>query len=167
MSTRGMVTSYKVKVWHGGKVELVHTWEEQEQEVVIRGGVSSAFSSSDFSDESDIDINEWNLHGITGYSNECVQVERRSDKKMISCSPRERLMSQNSSSLRSFHALFECASLFGPKASKAKIMESLKNLRSHLNLLKKFREAEPSFWFTKLFKSCQNWLICCNSAATR
>ncbi|KAJ4911790.1 Uncharacterized protein Rs2_06411 [Raphanus sativus] len=69
---------------------------------------------------------------------------------------------------RNFHALFECASLFGPKASKAEIMESLKKLRSHLNLLKKFTEeaqAEPSFWFTKLFKSCQNWLICCNSAA--
>ncbi|KAL0696444.1 hypothetical protein Bca4012_063624 [Brassica carinata] len=84
MLTRGMVTSYKVKVWHGGKVELLHTWVEQEQEeelVVIRGGVSSAFSSSD-SDESD-DINEWSLHGIIGDSANCVQVElRRSDKKM-------------------------------------------------------------------------------------
>ncbi|KAL0897196.1 hypothetical protein Bca101_081157 [Brassica carinata] len=81
MLTRGVVTSYKVKVWHGGKVELLHTWVEQEQEVVIRGGVSSAFSSSD-SDESD-DINEWTLHGITGDSNDCVQVElRRSDKKI-------------------------------------------------------------------------------------
>ncbi|KAL0693119.1 hypothetical protein Bca4012_060299 [Brassica carinata] len=81
MLTRGVVTSYKVKVWHGGKVELLHTWVEQEHEVVIRGGVSSAFSSSD-SDESD-DINEWTLHGITGDSNDCVQVElRRSDKKI-------------------------------------------------------------------------------------
>ncbi|KAJ0230367.1 Protein NDH-DEPENDENT CYCLIC ELECTRON FLOW 5 [Hirschfeldia incana] len=78
MLTRGLVTSYKVKVWHGGKVELLHTWVEQEQQevVVIRGGVSSAFSSSD-------GINEWSLHGITGDSNECVQVElRRGDKKM-------------------------------------------------------------------------------------
>lgn len=76
MLTRGMVTSYKVKVWHGGKVELLHTWVEQEQEVVIRGGVSSAFSLSD-------DSNEWSLHGITGDSENCVQVElRRSDKKM-------------------------------------------------------------------------------------
>lgn len=79
MLTRGMVTSYKVKVWHGGKVELLHTWVEQEQEqeeVVIRGGVSSAFSSSD-------DTEEWSLHGITGDSENCVQVElRRSDKKI-------------------------------------------------------------------------------------
>ncbi|XP_018469861.1 protein NDH-DEPENDENT CYCLIC ELECTRON FLOW 5 isoform X2 [Raphanus sativus] len=77
MLTRGVVTSYKVKVWHGGKVELLHTWVDQEQEeVVIRGGVSSAFSSSD-------ETNEWSLHGITGDSENCVQVElRRSDKKM-------------------------------------------------------------------------------------
>ncbi|XP_019098747.1 PREDICTED: uncharacterized protein LOC109132080, partial [Camelina sativa] len=39
---------------------------------------------------------------------------------------------------RSFHALYECASLFGAKASKAEIMESQKKLRSHLNELKKF-----------------------------
>ncbi|CAH2033469.1 unnamed protein product [Thlaspi arvense] len=81
----GMVTSYKVKVWHGGKVELLHTWveqeeeeEEEEEEVVIRGGVSSAFRSSD-SDG----INEWRLHGITGDSKDSVQVElRRSDKEV-------------------------------------------------------------------------------------
>ncbi|ESQ29928.1 hypothetical protein EUTSA_v10011597mg [Eutrema salsugineum] len=83
MLTRGMVTSYKVKVWHGGKVELLHTWVEQEgeeEEVVIRGGVSSAFSSSSVSDD---DINEWSLHGITGDSKDCVQVElRRNDKKI-------------------------------------------------------------------------------------
>ncbi|CAN8247358.1 unnamed protein product [Cochlearia groenlandica] len=65
---------------------------------------------------------------------------------------------------RSFHALYECASLFGAKASKTEIMESQKKLRSHLNMLKKFTEeaqAEPSFWFSpfnassyeKLFKS--------------
>ncbi|KAF8051113.1 hypothetical protein N665_1795s0007 [Sinapis alba] len=80
MLSRGMVTSYKVKVWHGGKVELLHTWveQEEEEEVVIRGGVSSAFSSS-----SDDTNNEWRLHGITGDSNDCVQVElRRSDKKI-------------------------------------------------------------------------------------
>lgn len=60
-------------------MELLHTWVEQEQEqeeVVIRGGVSSAFSSSD-------DTEEWSLHGITGDSENCVQVElRRSDKKI-------------------------------------------------------------------------------------
>ncbi|CAA7015489.1 unnamed protein product [Microthlaspi erraticum] len=75
MLTRGMVTSYKVKVWHGGKVELLHTWveQEQEEEVVIRGGVSSAFNSSDY--------DEWRLQGITGDSSDCVKVElRRSDK---------------------------------------------------------------------------------------
>lgn len=63
-------------------MELLHTWveqeEEEEEEVMIRGGVSSAFSSSD-SDE----INEWRLHGISGDSKECVQMElRRSDKKI-------------------------------------------------------------------------------------
>lgn len=74
MLTRGMVTSYKVKVWHGGKVELLHTWVEQEEdeEVVIRGGVSSAFNSN---------YDEWRLQGITGDSSDCVKVElRRSDK---------------------------------------------------------------------------------------
>ncbi|XP_010501154.1 PREDICTED: protein NDH-DEPENDENT CYCLIC ELECTRON FLOW 5 [Camelina sativa] len=76
--SRGMVTSYKVRVWHGGKVELLHTWVEQEEEdVVIRGGVSSAFSSSD----SDEIINDWRLHGISGDLKDCVQMElRRSDK---------------------------------------------------------------------------------------
>ncbi|EOA38104.1 hypothetical protein CARUB_v10009573mg [Capsella rubella] len=80
MLSRGMVTSYKVRVWHGGKVELLHTWVEQEEEdVVIRGGVSSAFTSSDSDDE----INEWRLHGISGDSKDCVQMElRRSDKKI-------------------------------------------------------------------------------------
>lgn len=61
-------------------MELLHTWveQEEEEEVVIRGGVSSAFSSSDSHDEI-----EWSLHGITGDSKECVQVElRRSDKKI-------------------------------------------------------------------------------------
>ncbi|CAE5960225.1 unnamed protein product [Arabidopsis arenosa] len=81
MLTRGMITSYKVRVWHGGKVELLHTWVEQEDEeedVVIRGGVSSAFNSSDSDD-----INEWRLHGISGDSKDCVQMElRRSDKKI-------------------------------------------------------------------------------------
>ena len=59
-------------------MELLHTWveQEEEEEVVIRGGVSSAFSSSD-------DTEEWSLHGITGDSENCVQVElRRSDKKI-------------------------------------------------------------------------------------
>lgn len=81
MLTRGMITSYKVRVWHGGKVELLHTWveQEEEEEVVIRGGVSSAFISSSDSDE----INEWRVHGISGDSKDCVQMElRRSDKKI-------------------------------------------------------------------------------------
>ncbi|AAG50849.1 Protein NDH-DEPENDENT CYCLIC ELECTRON FLOW 5 [Arabidopsis thaliana] len=79
MLTRGMITSYKVRVWHGGKVELLHTWvEQEEEEVVIRGGVSSAFRSSD-SDE----ISDWRLQGISGDSKDCVQMElRRSDKKI-------------------------------------------------------------------------------------
>ncbi|CAN8287990.1 unnamed protein product [Cochlearia groenlandica] len=71
MLTRGMITSYKVKVWHGGKVELLHTWVQQEEEqevVVIRGGVSSTFNSLDYN-------NEWCLHEITGDSKECVKVE--------------------------------------------------------------------------------------------
>ncbi|VVA93539.1 unnamed protein product [Arabis nemorensis] len=58
---------------------------------------------------------------------------------------------------RSFHALYECASVFGAKASKAEIMESQKKLRSHLNELKKFTEeahAEPSFWFSPFNVSC-------------
>lgn len=81
MLTRGMITSYKVRVWHGGKVELLHTWVEQEEEdVVVRGGVSSTFSSSDSDDD---ETNEWRLHGISGDSKDCVQMElRRSDKKI-------------------------------------------------------------------------------------
>lgn len=63
---------------------------------------------------------------------------------------------------RSFHALYECASLFGAKASKAEIMESQKKLRSHLNELKKFTEeaqAEPSFWFSPFNVSCYEKLF--------
>jgi hypothetical protein len=63
---------------------------------------------------------------------------------------------------RSFHALYECASLFGAKASKADIMESQKKLRSHLNELKKFTaeaHAEPSFWFSPFNFSCYEKLF--------
>ncbi|CAH2060228.1 unnamed protein product [Thlaspi arvense] len=63
---------------------------------------------------------------------------------------------------RSFHALYECASLFGAKASKAEIMESQKKLRSHLKELRKFTEeaqAEPSFWFTPFNASCYEKLF--------
>ncbi|CAH8357019.1 unnamed protein product [Eruca vesicaria subsp. sativa] len=63
---------------------------------------------------------------------------------------------------RSFHALYECASLCGGKPSKAEIMESQKKLRSHLNALKKCTEeaqAEPSFWFTPFNASCYEKLF--------
>lgn len=63
---------------------------------------------------------------------------------------------------RSFHALYECTSLFGAKASKAEILESQKKLRSHLNMLKKFTEeaqAEPIFWFSRFNSSCYEKLF--------
>ncbi|KAJ4891219.1 Uncharacterized protein Rs2_30967 [Raphanus sativus] len=63
---------------------------------------------------------------------------------------------------RSFHALYECASLFGAKPSKAEIVESQKKLRSHLNALKKSTEeaqAEPSFWFSPFNASCYEKLF--------
>ncbi|KAG2327472.1 hypothetical protein Bca52824_010200 [Brassica carinata] len=63
---------------------------------------------------------------------------------------------------RSFHALYECASLFGAKPSKAEIMESQKKLRSHLSALKKSTEeaqAEPSFWFSPFNASCYEKLF--------
>ncbi|XP_010530511.1 PREDICTED: protein NDH-DEPENDENT CYCLIC ELECTRON FLOW 5-like [Tarenaya hassleriana] len=78
--SRGMVTSYKVPVWHGGKMELLHTWvsEEEDDEVVIQGGVSSAI----FPDDQDLDeISSWSmpsgwiLQGIAGDSQDYVQVE--------------------------------------------------------------------------------------------
>ncbi|KAL1192310.1 hypothetical protein V5N11_000731 [Cardamine amara subsp. amara] len=63
---------------------------------------------------------------------------------------------------RSFHALYECATLFRAKASKAEIMESQKKLRSHLSEFKKFTEeahAEPNFWFSPFNFSCYEKLF--------
>ncbi|KAJ0238865.1 hypothetical protein HA466_0234110 [Hirschfeldia incana] len=63
---------------------------------------------------------------------------------------------------RSFHALYECASMFGAKPSKAEIVESQKKLRSHLSALKKSTEeaqAEPSFWFSPFNASCYDKLF--------
>ncbi|XP_010543050.1 PREDICTED: uncharacterized protein LOC104816079 [Tarenaya hassleriana] len=63
---------------------------------------------------------------------------------------------------RSFHALHECASLFGEKGGKAEIIRSQKKVKTHLIELKKFTEeaqAEPSFWFLPFNCSCYDKLF--------
>lgn len=85
---RGMVTSYKVPVWHGGNVELLHTWvSEEDGEVVIQGGVSSAFfSDQDRVEERSLSMSSgWILQDITGDSKDYVQVKlaRRDTDNML------------------------------------------------------------------------------------
>ncbi|KAL0917243.1 hypothetical protein M5K25_012291 [Dendrobium thyrsiflorum] len=78
----GLITSYKPKMWHGGKVEVLHTLvsEDQNGEAIVQGGVSmdlkclndAAFAWSPTT---------WALLDVRGSSDKFIQVE------LISTSP--------------------------------------------------------------------------------
>ncbi|KAE8678125.1 NDH-dependent cyclic electron flow 1 [Hibiscus syriacus] len=76
MLPSGLITSYKVPMWHGGTVELLHTSvsEGDEGEAVIQGGVSLALNCED-DNEVSWSPNDWVLRDVRGDSNESIKVE--------------------------------------------------------------------------------------------
>ncbi|KAH7571717.1 hypothetical protein ACOSP7_014501 [Xanthoceras sorbifolium] len=76
MLPRGLVTSYKAPMWHGGSVELLHTIvsEGEDGGAVVQGGVSMAFSC--LSDGGGFwSPSNWSLLDIRGNPEESIQVE--------------------------------------------------------------------------------------------
>lgn len=75
MLPSGLITSYKAPMWHGGKLELLHTLvsEAEGGGAVIQGGVSLAFKC-----ESDEGVSwspsTWALHDVRGSSEDFIQV---------------------------------------------------------------------------------------------
>ncbi|XP_021898202.1 protein NDH-DEPENDENT CYCLIC ELECTRON FLOW 5 [Carica papaya] len=82
MLPSGLITSYKVPMWHGGKVELLHTSvsEGEDGGAVIEGGVSLAFKFESDGENSWYPTT-WALHDIRGNSQESIQVELISTHK--------------------------------------------------------------------------------------
>uniref|UniRef100_A0A7N2M2M7 NDH-dependent cyclic electron flow 5 n=1 Tax=Quercus lobata TaxID=97700 RepID=A0A7N2M2M7_QUELO len=78
MLPSGLISSYKAPMWHGGKVELLHTSvsEDENGGAVIQGGVSLALNcSSDGDDEVSWSPCNWALRNIRGDAQESIQVE--------------------------------------------------------------------------------------------
>uniref|UniRef100_A0A0F7GZU6 NDH-dependent cyclic electron flow 5 n=1 Tax=Masdevallia picturata TaxID=125444 RepID=A0A0F7GZU6_9ASPA len=78
----GLITSYKPKMWHGGRVEVLHTLvsEDQNGEAIVQGGVSmdlKCFSNGGFV----WSPATWALVDVRGRSDKFIQVE------LISTSP--------------------------------------------------------------------------------
>ncbi|CAK8532979.1 unnamed protein product [Lathyrus sativus] len=79
----GLITSYKAPMWHGGKVELLHTAVSQGEfgDAIIQGGVSLNFNfqvnndDDDDNEEVSWSPTNWVLHNIKGNAEESIQVE--------------------------------------------------------------------------------------------
>ncbi|KAL2335074.1 hypothetical protein Fmac_016287 [Flemingia macrophylla] len=87
MLPSGLITSYKAPMWHGGKVELLHTTvsEAEDGDALIQGGVSLNFNFQTEDGELSWSPTNWNLHKIHGNAEESIQVEltnRTSDGKI-------------------------------------------------------------------------------------
>uniref|UniRef100_A0A0F7H058 NDH-dependent cyclic electron flow 5 n=1 Tax=Goodyera fumata TaxID=1390594 RepID=A0A0F7H058_9ASPA len=87
MLPRGLITSYKPKMWHGGRVEVIHTLvsEDKNGDVMIQGGVSmdvKCVADSGLIEWSPV---SWELHDVRGSSDKFIQVE------LISTSPKEKM----------------------------------------------------------------------------
>lgn len=77
MLPSGLISSYKAPMWHGGKVELLHTSvsEDENGGAVIQGGVSLALNcSSDGDGEVSWSPCNWALRSIRGDAQESIQV---------------------------------------------------------------------------------------------
>ncbi|GMI79248.1 NDH-dependent cyclic electron flow 5 [Hibiscus trionum] len=76
MLPSGLITSYKVPMWHGGTVELLHTSvsEGDEGEAVIQGGVSLALNCED-DNEVSWSPSTWSLRDVRGNSKGSIKVE--------------------------------------------------------------------------------------------
>ncbi|CAA3013876.1 NDH-DEPENDENT CYCLIC ELECTRON FLOW 5 [Olea europaea subsp. europaea] len=75
MLPSGLITSFKVPMWHGGTMELLHTTvsEGENSGAVIRGGISLAFNCQN--DRGSWSPNIWALHQVKGTPQESIQVE--------------------------------------------------------------------------------------------
>ncbi|KAK7364660.1 hypothetical protein VNO80_13400 [Phaseolus coccineus] len=87
MLPSGLITSYKALMWHGGKVELLHTAvsEGEDGDPIIQGGVSLNFNFQTDDGELSWSPTNWVLHKIHGKPRESIQVEltnRTSDDKI-------------------------------------------------------------------------------------
>nr|AFK43913.1 unknown [Lotus japonicus] len=75
----GLITSYKAPMWHGGKVELLHTAvsEGEYGHAIIQGGVSLNFNFQTIHDDDGESWSptNWVLHNIKGNAEESIQVE--------------------------------------------------------------------------------------------
>lgn len=75
----GLITSYKAPMWHGGKVELLHTAVSEGEfgDAIIQGGVSLNFNfqvNDDDGDKVSWSPTNWVLHNIKGNAEESIQV---------------------------------------------------------------------------------------------
>ncbi|XP_027358632.1 protein NDH-DEPENDENT CYCLIC ELECTRON FLOW 5 [Abrus precatorius] len=87
MLPSGLITSYKTPMWHGGKVELLHTAvsEGEYGDAIIQGGVSLNFKFQTDDGELSFSPTNWVLHKINGNPKESIKVElinRSSDDKI-------------------------------------------------------------------------------------
>ncbi|KAK8633813.1 hypothetical protein V6N13_014649 [Hibiscus sabdariffa] len=76
MLPSGLITSYKVPMWHGGTVELLHTSVsgDIEGEAVIQGGVSLALNCKNDNEVSWYP-STWALRDVRGNSKDSIKVE--------------------------------------------------------------------------------------------
>ena len=72
----GLITSYKAPMWHGGKVELLHTAvsEGEHRDAIIQGGVSLNFNFRTDDGEASWSPTDWDLREIKGNAEESIQV---------------------------------------------------------------------------------------------
>lgn len=76
MLPSGLITSYKAPMWHGGKLELLHTLvsEAEGGGAVIQGGVSLALKC-EIDEGVSWSPSTWALHDVRGSPEEFIQVE--------------------------------------------------------------------------------------------
>lgn len=76
MLPSGLITSYKATMWHGGKVELLHTSvsEGEYGDAIIQGGVSLNFNFQTDDGQLSWSPTGWVLHNIKGNAEESIQV---------------------------------------------------------------------------------------------
>ncbi|KAI9093596.1 hypothetical protein K1719_027045 [Acacia pycnantha] len=77
MLPSGLITSYKSPMWHGEKMELMHTAvsEGEDGEAIIQGGVSLNFNFQTDDGQVSWSPTNWVLHDIKGNPAESIQVE--------------------------------------------------------------------------------------------
>ncbi|XP_028780163.1 protein NDH-DEPENDENT CYCLIC ELECTRON FLOW 5 [Neltuma alba] len=80
MLPSGLITSYKSPMWHGEKMELLHTAvsEGEDGEAIIQGGLSLNLNFQTDDGEVSWSPTNWVLHDIRGNPEESIQVELKS-----------------------------------------------------------------------------------------